>query len=154
MAYSRRHFFADVFRTLLGALGLFGQSAKLLAASRQTVFGAATAEAVYAEWVGNLPVVDSDQIEVKLPEVAENGANVPMVVSSPLDRIESIAIIVENNPLPLSTELTLSSDTACYVAARIKMAQSSRVVVLAKRGDVFLRTQAYVRVVIGGCGSG
>lgn len=103
---------------------------------------------------GNQPLIDSNRISLSLPQVAENGAVVPITIDSDLDNIERIYILVEKNPTPLAAEFELSPDALPYITARIKMAESCNVVVVAKRGEQLLRAQQPVMVMLGGCGTG
>lgn len=108
----------------------------------------------YADVVQQQRVIDSPAILLQLPAIAENGAVVPISVQSDLDGIDKLYIFVEKNPTPLAAEFQLSSDVALYVSARIKMAESSNVVVLARQGRQWLRNQQAVQVMVGGCGTG
>ena len=99
-------------------------------------------------------ITASDLLTIKLPETAENGAVVPITISSDLDNIQRLYILVEKNPTPLAAEFTLSGELAVYLTARIKMAESCHVVVIAEQGELLLRNQQWVNVVLGGCGTG
>lgn len=99
-------------------------------------------------------IIDSPEVSISLPDIAENGAVVPITISSALDHINKIYILVEKNPTPLAAEFELSKDVAVYISARIKMAESSHVVVIAQQEDRLLRTQKWVKVMQGGCGTG
>jgi len=99
-------------------------------------------------------ITDSGLIKLSLPLVAENGAVVPITISSDLDNIERIFILVEKNPTPLAAEFELSAAVSVYITARIKMAESCNVVIIAQQGASLLRSQQWVNVVQGGCGTG
>ena len=103
---------------------------------------------------GDHPLIDSDAIMLQLPEIAENGAVVPLTVSSDLSDITRIYIWVEKNPTPLAMEIELDSAIAVYITARIKMAESCPVIVIAEQGERLLRAQQWVKVMQGGCGTG
>lgn len=97
-------------------------------------------------------ISESDQIIMKLPKIAENGAVVPISVSSTLPNVSEIAIFVEKNPAPLSANFKLSPNLEATVSARIKMAESSNVIaIVTSEGKLFKATQE-VQVTIGGCG--
>ena len=85
------------------------------------------------------------------PEIAENGAVVPVVVSTSV-KAEQIAILVEKNPNPLAAQFFLSARAEPFVAARIKMAETSRVFALAKVNGQWLMDSKEIKVTIGGCG--
>lgn len=94
----------------------------------------------------------SDAISLKLPRIAENGAVVPITISSTLPKVTDMAIFVAKNPTPLSAMFKLSPDLEATVSARIKMAETSDVlVVITSDGQLFKATQE-VKVTIGGCG--
>lgn len=103
---------------------------------------------------GTQAIVDSDQIELNLPEIAENGAVVPLTISSELEGIERFYLLVEKNPTPLAAEFELSGSALAYVSARIKMASSCHVIVIAKCSEQLLRTKRWVEIGQGGCGTG
>jgi sulfur-oxidizing protein SoxY len=97
---------------------------------------------------------ETEQLKVKLPQTAENGAVVPIIISSELDNIQRLYIMVEKNPTPLTAEFNFSSELAIYVTTRIKMAESSHVIVIAEQGERLLINRQWVNVVLGGCGTG
>lgn len=99
-------------------------------------------------------ITDSDQLSIDLPNTAENGAVVPITISSDLDGIDRVYVLVEKNPTPLAADFQLSSSSLPYISARIKMAESANVVVIAKQGERLLKAQRWVNVVQGGCGTG
>lgn len=102
----------------------------------------------------NQAITESSQINIGLPKIAENGAVVPITISSELENIERIYILVEKNPTPLAAEFELSAKVSVYITTRIKMAESCNVVVIAKLGSQLLKSQQWVNVVQGGCGTG
>lgn len=99
-------------------------------------------------------VIDSQEIIISLPQIAENGAVVPINIRSELDHIDKLYVLVEKNPTPLAAVFTLSPAVGVYATARIKMAESCNVVVLARQGERWLRSQQWVQVMVGGCGTG
>mgnify|MGYP001321835793 CR=1 FL=1 len=108
----------------------------------------------FKAFYGNQAVIDSADIQLKLPESAENGAVVPITISSDLEQISQIAIWVEKNPTPLAATVQFSSNASIYLTARIKMAASCNIIVIAKQGERLLKTQQWVNVMQGGCGTG
>lgn len=97
---------------------------------------------------------DSAEITAILPQVAENGAVVPISISSELDNIRRIFILVEKNPTPLAAEIALSPNVPVHLNARIKMAESCDVWVVAEQNGQLLSCRRWVNVVQGGCGTG
>lgn len=99
-------------------------------------------------------IIDSTDIQLNLPSIAENGAVVPLTISSELEGIDQLMVWVEKNPSPLAARFAISPSVALYITARIKMAQSCPVMVVAHQGDRWLRCQQWVQVTQGGCGTG
>jgi sulfur-oxidizing protein SoxY len=89
-----------------------------------------------------------------LPTNAENGAVVPITIQSQLDNIDSVYIWAEKNPTPLVAEFELAKDVAIHITARIKLAENSHVIVIARQGQQLLRNLQWVNVMQGGCGTG
>jgi sulfur-oxidizing protein SoxY len=94
----------------------------------------------------------STDIAVKAPDIAENGAVVPITVEAGLAGIESITIIAEKNPVPLIGSFLMTADTEGYVSTRIKMGTTSNVVAVVKAGGKVYEAKKEVKVTIGGCG--
>lgn len=95
---------------------------------------------------------ETDKITIKIPQIAENGAVVPITISSSLDAVQRIFILVEKNPVPLAAQFDLSPELLPFVSARIKMAETSDVIVIAQSNGAFYRAKERVKVTIGGCG--
>ena len=79
---------------------------------------------------------------------------VPVTISSELENIRRLYLLVEKNPTPLAAEFELSSQVLAYVGARIKMAESSYIIVVAEHESGLLTSRQWVNVVQGGCGAG
>jgi sulfur-oxidizing protein SoxY len=98
-------------------------------------------------------IVGRDKITFsRLPDVAENGASVPITITTTLKNVDKIAILVERNPYPLSAEFYLSLGVYPKVSARLKMAKSSNVVVVVEAEGKLYRKTKFVKVTVGGCG--
>jgi sulfur-oxidizing protein SoxY len=97
-------------------------------------------------------LIESDKIELKVPRIAENGAVVPVSVSSSLENVQSITLLADKNPVPLVATFILTPDMTPFVSARIKMAETSHVIAIVKTGDTLYMAQQQVKVTIGGCG--
>jgi sulfur-oxidizing protein SoxY len=102
--------------------------------------------------LGTDQAAPSDRIALKVPEIAENGAVVPVTVSTTLENVESISIVVPNNPRPLAATFEILPGTLPDVSSRIKMGETSDVIALVKTGNGVFRTSKEVKVTIGGCG--
>ncbi len=94
----------------------------------------------------------SGEISVKAPDIAENGAVVPVEITSNIAGTESITILGEKNTLPLIAVFNLSNGGQGYVSTRLKMGATSNVVALIKAGDKRYKAHKEVKVTIGGCG--
>jgi len=88
----------------------------------------------------------------RLPRVAENGAVVPIKITSTLKKVTKIYILVEKNPHPLSAEFFLSPAVEPQVSARLKMAKTSNVIAIVEADGKFFRKIKRVKVAVGGCG--
>lgn len=97
-------------------------------------------------------LTDSDQIEIKIPKIAENGAVVPITVQSGLTGVKTVSILVEKNPVPLAARFDLSPEMDVFVSARLKMAETCHVIVIAETAHAVYQARELVKVTIGGCG--
>jgi sulfur-oxidizing protein SoxY len=95
---------------------------------------------------------ESDKINLKAPDIAENGAVVPISVSTDLPNVDNISIYVEGNPNPLSATFELNENSVADVSTRIKMGKTSNVVAVVKSDGKVYTTRKEVKVTIGGCG--
>jgi sulfur-oxidizing protein SoxY len=100
----------------------------------------------------SLDVTNSPDIKLEAPDVAENGAVVPVTISTQLADVETITIIAEKNAVPLVGQFKLTKDSVAYVSTRIKMAETSHVVAVVKAGGKLYSTKKSVTVTAGGCG--
>jgi sulfur-oxidizing protein SoxY len=95
---------------------------------------------------------ESKDLTLKVPDIAENGAVVPVDITSNIPNTTSIAILVDKNPTALSAQFDFANGAMAEVSARIKMGQTSLVKAVAKAGDKFYIAQKEVKVTVGGCG--
>jgi sulfur-oxidizing protein SoxY len=91
-------------------------------------------------------------IGIQSPDIAENGAVVPITVTSTLPKTEGIAILVEKNPNMLAAVFELLPGTEPSVTTRVKMGQTSNVHVLVKADGKFYAAVKEIKVTLGGCG--
>ena len=101
---------------------------------------------------GALPIEKSDRIQIKAPEIAENGAFVPVSVSTDLPGVTSISIYADANFTPIVASFDILPKTRPDVSLRIRMAKTSNMDVIVKAGDKLYRASREVKVTIGGCG--
>ena len=102
--------------------------------------------------LGATSAADSDKIDLKAPEIAENGAIVPVEVTSRIPGTQSIYVIADRNPQPLVAIFDIAPGMEPFISTRIKMGESSRVRVLVKASGKFFVATQEVKVTIGGCG--
>ena len=100
---------------------------------------------------GSAPEKSSD-ITITAPDIAENGAVVPIAVASKLANTQSISILVEKNPSSLAAEFDILPGTEPNVGTRVKMGQSSNVHALVKAGGKYYVATKEIKVTLGGCG--
>jgi sulfur-oxidizing protein SoxY len=86
------------------------------------------------------------------PDIAENGAVVPIGVTSAIPKTESIAILVEKNPNMLAAVFDVPPGTDPSISTRVKMGQSSNVYALVKADGKFYVASKEIKVTLGGCG--
>jgi len=98
------------------------------------------------------PAEASDKIKLDAPEIAENGAVVPVSVTTTLSDVTSISFIVPENPVVLVASYKIPAGTMPSVANRIKMAKTSNVIVVVEAGGKVYSTTKEVKVTVGGCG--
>jgi sulfur-oxidizing protein SoxY len=94
----------------------------------------------------------SDKVKLDAPEIAENGAVVPIGVSSTLADVTSISILVADNPNALVASYKIPAGTIPNVANRLKMAKTSNVIAVVEAGGKLYSATKEVKVTVGGCG--
>jgi sulfur-oxidizing protein SoxY len=102
--------------------------------------------------LGSSSTTESSDIKLKAPDIAENGAVVPITVTSDIANTESISIVVAENGTPLAATFNLGPTTAGFVSTRIKMGKTSDVIAVVKAGGKLYSATKNVKVTIGGCG--
>ena len=100
---------------------------------------------------GNLPI-ESKDLNLQVPEIAENGNVVRVGVQSAIAGTTMVAVLVEKNPNSLAAMFEVASGIDTLVATNVRMAQSSNVYALAKAGDKYYFSVREVKVTLGGCG--
>ena len=96
--------------------------------------------------------IESRDITITAPDIAENGAVVPVAVTSRIPNTQSIAILAEKNPFPLAASFDMAGGGEAYVSVRLKMGQTSNVHAIVKADGKFYTAAKEVKVTIGGCG--
>jgi sulfur-oxidizing protein SoxY len=110
----------------------------------------AMSDAMKALGAGN--PVESRDIVITAPDIAENGAVVPVAVTSRIANTQQISIVAEKNPRPLMATFDISSGSEGYIATRIKMGETSNVWAVVKADGKFYSAKKEVKVTVGGCG--
>ena len=95
---------------------------------------------------------ESKDIVIDAPQIAENGAVVPIEVTSNIPNTKSIAVVIEKNPFPLAAKFDFGAGALPYVKVNVKMGESSFIRVVAEAGGRFYTASKEVKVTIGGCG--
>ncbi len=138
-------------------LGLFAAAGLIRpgtasAAWNQAAFAAKGVDAVVKALGGASAAGSKDVSWGSTPEIAENGAVVPITVDSRMPKTESIAILVEKNPSSLSAVFTIPAGTDPSVGTRVKMGETSQVHALIKADGKYFVASREIKVTLGGCG--
>lgn len=124
----------------------------VLAAWPKSAFDAENVNGALEGIVGTTQHETSGDIKIKAPDIAENGAVVPITVSSSIEGITSMSILADQNARPLTSSYNLPAGTAAYVSTRVKMGKTANVIAVVKAGDKVYSAKKQVKVTIGGCG--
>ena len=122
----------------------------VLAAWPKATFESTDAASAITALGGNATA--SKKIKLKAPDIAENGAVVPVTITSEIDNTTAISILVSNNGQPLSAPFNLGEKTHGYVSTRLKMGKTSDVIAIVKADGKLYSATKQVKVTIGGCG--
>ena len=102
--------------------------------------------------LGGEPATVSDAININAPDIAENGAVVPITVSSAVPGTDAISILVEKNPNVLAAAFEIPAGTLPEINTRVKMAQTSNLFVLVRAGGKYFYAAKEIKITLGGCG--
>jgi sulfur-oxidizing protein SoxY len=134
---------------LLASTGLFPQFA--FAFNKNAFEAKSVADALKALGAG--APVESKDVTVTGPDIAENGSVVPVGVATTLSGVKSMLIMVEKNPATLTAMFNVTDSVEAAFQARVKMGQSSDVYAIAVMNDgKVLFAKKEVKVTLGGCG--
>jgi sulfur-oxidizing protein SoxY len=137
---------------LAAAAGVAPAHAQNAPGWNKTAFEAKSlADAAKAMGATSAPVESKDLL-LQAPEIAENGAVVRVGAQSNIANTSQISFVVEKNPSALAASFDIPAGTDASVATNIKMGQSSNVYALAKAGDKYFYAVKEVKVTLGGCG--
>ena len=143
-------------RGLLGALaavlaaGLLKPIAALAAWNKEAFASKSSGDALKS--LGTQGAEASNAIVIDAPQIAENGAVVPIEVVSKIPGTTSIAVLVEKNPYPLVAKFDFMEGALPFVKINAKMGETSDVRVVATAGGKHYTATKEIKVTIGGCG--
>ena len=137
---------------LLGAAGWLKPEDAAAQAWNKSAFEAKTMDDTMKAFGGGAPAQSKDIAFVSTPDIAENGAVVPVGVTSGIPKTESIAILVEKNPNMLAGSFDIPVGTDPAISTRVKMGQSSNVYALVKADGKYYVAAKEIKVTLGGCG--
>ncbi len=137
----------------LFTLSLFSGVNSVIAGWQKELFTHTSADELINSLTNNAELIVSDAIHIKAPEIAENGAVVPITVDTSIANVNKISILVDNNPSPLTSSYDISPQLEAYVSTRVKMAKSSNIIAVVSTADKqFFTASKGIKVTIGGCG--
>ena len=143
-------------RGLLGALaalvvaGVLKPAQALAAWSKEAFAQKSAADAMKS--LGMPGAESSKSIVIEAPQIAENGAVVPIEIISNIPGTTAIAVLIEKNPFPLTAKFNFSEGALPYVKLNAKMGETSDVRVVATAGGKHYEATKEIKVTIGGCG--
>ena len=124
----------------------------VMAAWSKAAFEAKDVNAALSGAMGSTDHSASDKIKLKAPDIAENGAVVPITVTSKIDGTTNMSILVSANNTPLTSTYELGPNTEAYISTRVKMSKTSDVIAVVKADGKLYSSKKEVKVTIGGCG--
>ncbi len=126
---------------------------KIAFAQWSKAFDANTTEKAMTGMFNKTETTKSDKIYLKVPEIAENGAVVPVNISTDIPNVKTISIVALKNPQPLACSFTIPEGTDTDVSIRIRLFETMDVQAIVETQDGTLYSvQKEVKVTIGGCG--
>ena len=138
--------------TLVAAAGWLRPEDALAAEWNKAAFETNSMDATMKALGGGTPAQSKDITFFQTPDIAENGAVVPVGITSNIPKTESIAILVEKNPNMLAAVFDVPAGTEPSLSTRIKMGQSSNVYALVKADGKYYVASKEIKVTLGGCG--
>jgi sulfur-oxidizing protein SoxY len=102
--------------------------------------------------LGASNAADSKDVVIEAPQIAENGAVVPIEVMSNVPGTRSMVVLIEKNPFPLAGQFEFKEGAVPFVKLNVKMGESSHIRVVAEAGGKYYVATQEVKVTIGGCG--
>lgn len=146
----RRDFLATGLALLASHLAPGGAWASSPESRNANAFNARSPASVYSA-LGIEPPRDSSAIRIVAPDVAENGASVPVEIQTDLPQVERLLLIGERNLFPLLADARFDPRLKPWFEARVKLAESSKLRVLVLANGQLYSSSKTVRVIVGGC---
>lgn len=145
-------------RSFIKLLSAFGALAAgllspipLFAGWSKAAFEARSLDRALKDIYGTGDCTDSNQIELDIPPSIRNGALVPVSITTALEQVEAISILVESNPWALAAHFPINPGQVAYASTRIKVAMDSKVFAVIKANGGLYRIEKSIRVLEGGC---
>ena len=102
--------------------------------------------------LGGSGSTESAQVQITAPDIAENGAVVPITIESAIPRTRTIAILIEKNPSTLSADFDIPEGTDPFITTRVKMAETSNIYAVVQADGKYYHAVKEIKVTLGGCG--
>ncbi len=149
----RRKFLGLGFTSVAAIVTLQTIGSASILSEHPAAFNATTGDAALKDAYGTTDVMKDDKVVLKLPDIAENGAAVPVTVSTTLSNAKTMTIIIDKNPRPLAVSWELTEGTIPKFSTRIKMRKTSNVRLIVEDANGKLHEAVKeVKVTVGGCG--
>ncbi len=139
-------------QALLALAAVASVPLRVFAARNEEAFKADAVDAAIKALFGDKPMTETDAFEFKVPEIAEDGSIVPVTVSTDMEGVKSISLLVDANPNPLSARFHFMPGAVPEFKTRIKMGESSDVRAVIETEDALYVATKNVKVTLGGCG--
>jgi sulfur-oxidizing protein SoxY len=137
---------------LLAAAGWLKPGSAEAQAWNKAAFDTKTMDETMKALGGGAPAQSKDITFFSTPEIAENGAVVPIGVTSAIPKTDEIAILIEKNPNMLTALFEIPAGTDPSISTRVKMAQTSNVYALVRADGKYYVASKEIKVTLGGCG--
>lgn len=125
---------------------------QVLAKWPEAAYAAEGIEDAIAKLFPNEKIASSNKLHISTPEIAQNGAEVPIKVDAKIQGVESISVFVDKNPRPLVASFNLHNMKRPHIRTRIKIRESANVVAVVRANGKLYMAKRPVKVTIGGCG--
>ncbi len=153
MILARRTFLKGIIATGgTMALGTSLLPSTVMADWPKMAFEATSVEDAMMALFDSAEVEETDKIIIDTPDIAENGAVVPVEITANLPNVKSITIIGEKNPVPLIGHFDFADNTEGWIKTRIKMGKTSNVIAVVKADGKVYAARREIKVTLGGCG--